>query len=38
MILQNFNPQNPLDSSLKETRPYDQNLLKAMEKELQEMV
>ena len=37
MILQNFSPQSPLDSSLKETRPYDQNLLKAMEREIQEM-
>jgi pyruvate formate lyase activating enzyme len=38
MTLQNFNPQNPLDSSLKEIRPYDQDVLRTMEKEIQEMM
>jgi len=36
-ILQNFNPENPLDSSLKNTLPYDPGILKAMEREVQEM-
>jgi len=38
VVLQNFNPESPMDSSLKETRPYDQSLLKTMEREVQEMV
>lgn len=38
MTLQNFNPENPLDPSLKKTVPYDSNLLKEMEKRVQEMV
>lgn len=37
-ILQNFNPENPLDPSLRKTLPYDPKLLKAMEREVQEMV
>jgi len=37
-ILQNFNPENPLDPSLKNTVPYDAEVLKAMEKEVQEMI
>ncbi len=37
-ILQNFNPENPLDPSLKNTVPYDAKVLKAMEKEVQEMI
>lgn len=38
MILQNFNPENPLDPSLKSTPPYDPKVLKEMEKRVQEMV
>jgi pyruvate formate lyase activating enzyme len=38
MILQNFNPENPLDPSLKNTPPYDPKLLKEMERRVQEMV
>ena len=37
-ILQNFNPENPLDPSLRNTLPYDPKLLKAMEREVQEMI
>jgi hypothetical protein len=37
-ILQNFNPENPLDPSLRNALPYDPKLLKAMEREVQEMV
>jgi len=36
-ILQNFNPENPLDPSLKNTLPYDLKILKAMERDVQEM-
>jgi pyruvate formate lyase activating enzyme len=36
-ILQNFNPENPLDASLKNILPYDPGILKAMEREVQEM-
>jgi len=36
-ILQNFNPENPLDPSLKNTLPFDLKILKAMEREVQEM-
>ena len=38
MILQNFNPENPLDPSLKNTPPYDPKVLKEMERRVQEMV
>jgi pyruvate formate lyase activating enzyme len=38
LILQNFNPENPLDPSLKNTPPYDPKLLKEMERRVQEMV
>jgi pyruvate formate lyase activating enzyme len=38
MILQNFNPENPLDPSLKNTPPYDPKLLREMERRVQEMV
>ncbi|MBS3920760.1 MAG: anaerobic ribonucleoside-triphosphate reductase activating protein [Deltaproteobacteria bacterium] len=38
MTLQNFNPENPLDPSLRNTLPYDPKLLKEMEKRVQEMV
>ena len=37
-ILQNFNPENPLDPSLKNVVPYDPKLLKKIEKEVQEMI
>lgn len=35
-ILQNFNPQDPLDPLLKNTLPYDRESLKEIEKEVQE--
>ncbi len=35
-ILQNFNPENPLDPSMKNTLPYDPKILKKIEKEVQE--
>lgn len=38
MSLQNFNPENPLDPSLKKTVPYDPEALKEMERRVQEMV
>ena len=38
IVLQSFNPENPMDSSLKDIRPYDQNLLRAVEKEVQAMI
>ncbi len=38
LILQNFNPENPLDPSLKNIAPYDPRVLKKIEKEVQEMV
>jgi len=37
-ILQNFNPENPLDPSLKNIPPYDPKVLKEIEREVQEMV
>jgi pyruvate formate lyase activating enzyme len=37
-ILQNFNPENPLDPSLRNTVPYDPKALKKIEKEVQEMI
>jgi pyruvate formate lyase activating enzyme len=37
-ILQNFNPENPLDPSLKNIVPYDPKVLKKIEKEVQEMM
>jgi pyruvate formate lyase activating enzyme len=37
-ILQNFNPENPLDPSLKNIVPYDPKALKQIEKEIQEMM
>jgi len=36
-VLQNFNPENPLDPSLKAILPYDQKALKKMERKVQEM-
>jgi pyruvate formate lyase activating enzyme len=37
LTLQNFNPENPLDPSLKNISPYDPRVLKKIEKEVQEM-
>ncbi len=37
-ILQNFNPENPLDPSLKNIIPYDPKVLKKIEREVQEVV
>ncbi len=37
-ILQNFNPENALDPSLKNIVPYDPKRLKRIEKEVQEMI
>jgi len=36
-ILQNFNPENPLDPSLKSIVPYDPKALRKIEREVQEM-
>ena len=36
-VLQNFNPENPLDPRLKNTPPYDPEVLKRMEKNVQAM-
>jgi len=38
LVLQNFNPENPLDPSLKEVAPYDPKRLKEMEKKVQSLV
>ncbi len=38
VILQNFNPENPLDPRLKNTRPFDPGLLKGIESEIQTMM
>ena len=37
-ILQNFNPENPLDPLLRNTVPYDPKVLKEMERTVQEMM
>jgi pyruvate formate lyase activating enzyme len=37
-VLQNFNPENPLDPSFKNILPYDPKVLKEMEREVQKMV
>jgi len=37
-VLQNFNPENPLDPSLRNTLPYDPKILKEMEREVQKMI
>jgi len=37
LVLQNFNPENPLDPSLKNIRPYDPKRLREMEREVQEI-
>lgn len=38
LVLQNFNPENPFDPSLRNTVPYDPKALKKIEKEVQEMM
>jgi pyruvate formate lyase activating enzyme len=38
LILQNFNPENPLDPHLKKTLPYDPGILKRIEREIHGMV
>jgi pyruvate formate lyase activating enzyme len=38
LILQNFNPENPLDPRMKSVVPYDPKVLKKIEKEVQEIV
>jgi len=38
LVLQNFNPEDPLDPSLKGTLPYDPKVLKEMERIVQEMM
>jgi pyruvate formate lyase activating enzyme len=35
MVLHNFNPENPMDPSLKEIRPYEPERLKELEREIQ---
>jgi pyruvate formate lyase activating enzyme len=37
-ILQNFNPENPLDPSLRNIIPYDPKALKKIEREVQQMM
>jgi pyruvate formate lyase activating enzyme len=37
-ILQNFNPQNPLDPSMKNITPYDPKVLRKIEREVQAMI
>jgi pyruvate formate lyase activating enzyme len=37
-ILQNFNPESPLDPSFKNVAPYDPKVLKRIQQEVQEMV
>ncbi len=36
-VLQNFNPENPMDPSLRSIVPYEPNALKKIEREIQEM-
>jgi hypothetical protein len=38
LILQNFNPENPLDPRMKSIVPYDPKVLKKIEREVQEIV
>jgi pyruvate formate lyase activating enzyme len=38
LILQNFNPENPLDPCMKSIVPYDPKVLKKIEREVQEIV
>ncbi len=35
LVLQNFNPEDPMDSSLKGIRPYDPKVLREIEREIQ---
>ena len=37
-ILQSFNPENPLDPSMKDVTPYDPRVLRKIEREVQGMV
>jgi pyruvate formate lyase activating enzyme len=37
-ILQNFNPENPLDPALRNIIPYDPKALKKIEREVQQMI
>jgi len=37
MVLQNFNPEDPMDPCLKETHPYDPGQLREIEREIQGM-
>lgn len=38
LILQNFNPEDPMDPSLKDLAPYDLKTLRAMQREVQEIL
>lgn len=38
LVLQNFNPENPLDPSFRTALPYDPEVLKEIEREIQAMV
>jgi len=38
MVLHNFNPENPMDPSLKDTRPYEPERLRELEREVQGLV
>ena len=38
LILQAFNPENPMDPSLKDTLPYDREKLRELEREVQGMI
>ena len=37
VVLQNFNPENPLDESLKNVTPFETGLLRSLEREIQAM-
>jgi pyruvate formate lyase activating enzyme len=37
-VLQNFNPENPLDPSLKKTLPFDPQVLREIEREIQGLI
>jgi len=37
LVLQNFNPENPMDPSLRDIRPYDPERLRELEREVQGM-
>jgi hypothetical protein len=38
LVLQNFNPENPLDPLLKETLPYPPQALREIEREIQKIM